>query len=144
MVETIGRTDTPKESIENLLHVRQLHFPDQPIDWEYLLDEFVKPSDFCTRELFPERMCFLVMCGMSERVNGLAFKVWRDHIIQMIYTLWKNRINENQHTTINRRKKIKTGDASIRWQCRVTCGADVIIGHVLPYLISTGNDESLS
>jgi hypothetical protein len=131
-------------------------------------------------------MRFLVMCGMSERVEGLAFKVWRDHIRQMIHTvdfnadeadnfvllisirlklsrfedelpklkdattilelaLWKNRITENncQHTTIDRRKKIKTGDASIRRQCRVTCGADVIIGHVLPYLISTGDDESL-
>jgi hypothetical protein len=51
--------------------------------------------------------------------------------------LWKNRINENnsQHTTIGRRKKLKTGDASIRRQCRVTCGADVIIGRVLPFLL---------
>jgi hypothetical protein len=186
MVETMGRTDTPKERIENLLHVRQVHFPEQPIDWKYLLNEFVKPSDFYTNELFQERMRFLVMCGMSERVDALAFNVWRDHIRQMIHTadfnagadnvvimssicyklvhfedelpklkdattilelaLWKNRINENnsQHTTIGRRKKIKTGNASIRRQCRVTCGADVVIGHVLPYLISTGNDESLS
>jgi hypothetical protein len=45
MVETMGRTDTPKERIENLLHVRQFHFPEQTIDWEYLLYEFVKPSD---------------------------------------------------------------------------------------------------
>jgi hypothetical protein len=187
MVETMGRTDTPKERIENLLHVRQFHFPEQTIDWEYLLDVFVKPSEFYTSELFQERMRFLVACGMLERVDTLAFKVWSDHIRQMIHTadfnfigcnnfvllhriqltlahfeeelpklkdattilelaLWKNRITENncQHTTIDRRKKIKTGDASIRRQCRVTCGADVIIGHVLPYLISTGNDESLS
>jgi len=34
-----------------------------------------------------------------------------------------------------RRKKIKTEDASIRQQCRITCGDDVIIGHVLPYLL---------
>jgi hypothetical protein len=46
MVETMGRTDTPKEIIENMLRVRQIHFPEQPIDWEYLLDEFVKPSAF--------------------------------------------------------------------------------------------------
>ena len=43
MVETVGRCDTPKESIENLLHVKQMHFPEQPIDWGYLLDEFAKP-----------------------------------------------------------------------------------------------------
>ena len=42
MVETMGRCDTPKESIENLLHVKQMHFPDQTIDWDHLLDEFVQ------------------------------------------------------------------------------------------------------
>jgi hypothetical protein len=30
MVETMGRTDTPKESIENLLCVKQMHYPEQP------------------------------------------------------------------------------------------------------------------
>jgi hypothetical protein len=38
MMETIGRTDTPKKSIENLLCVKQMHFPEQPINWEHLLD----------------------------------------------------------------------------------------------------------
>jgi hypothetical protein len=28
MVETMGRTDTPKERIENLLCVKQMHFPE--------------------------------------------------------------------------------------------------------------------
>jgi hypothetical protein len=46
MVETMGRCDTPKESIENLLHLRQMHFPAQLIDWEYLLDKFAQPSLF--------------------------------------------------------------------------------------------------
>ena len=176
----------PKESIENLLCVKQMHFTEQPINWEYLLDKFAQPSDIpFSGAPFQERMQFLFMCGMSNLVEALAFKVWRDCITNMIHTadykwrrdnsvilseireklahfedemprlkeattilelaLWKNRINENnnQHTTIDRRKKIKTGDASIRRQCRVTCGADVIIGHVLPYLISTGDDESL-
>jgi hypothetical protein len=40
MVETIGRCDTLKESIGNLLHVKQMHFPEQSINWEHLLDEF--------------------------------------------------------------------------------------------------------
>jgi hypothetical protein len=41
MVETMGMTYTPKERIENLLHVKQTLFPEQPLDWEYLLDEFI-------------------------------------------------------------------------------------------------------
>jgi hypothetical protein len=45
MVETMGRCDTPKESIENLLCVNQMHFPSQPIIWEYLLDKFAQPSN---------------------------------------------------------------------------------------------------
>ena len=40
MAETMGYCDTPKDSIENLLRVKQMHFPKQPLDWGYLLDEF--------------------------------------------------------------------------------------------------------
>jgi hypothetical protein len=87
MVETIGRTDTPKERIEYMLHVRQMHFPEQPLDWEYLLNEFGMSPKFCMRgEPFRDRMQFLVYCGLSESVDALAFKVWRDHIIIMIWT----------------------------------------------------------
>jgi hypothetical protein len=179
MVETMGRTDTPKERIENLLHVRQMHFPDQPIDWEYLLNDFMRPSNVCFQSIFTERMQFLVTCGMSTRVEGLAFKVWRDHITIMIRTanfncigdnlgilreiqsnfdrfedkltklkeittileiaLWKKRINDTNHkqNSAHYQKKIKTEGTSTRQQCRVTCGADVVIGHVLSYLIAT-------
>ena len=87
MVETMGRCGTPKESIENLLRVKQIHFPDQPINWGYLLDFFAEPS---TRNFhgasFHERMRFLFMCGMLDRVEAVAFKIWRDHITNMIHT----------------------------------------------------------
>jgi hypothetical protein len=72
MVETMGRYDTPKENIQNLLSVKQMNFPDQTIDWEYLLDKFVQPSRYSINHiLFLKRMQFLVMCGMSERVETL-------------------------------------------------------------------------
>jgi hypothetical protein len=44
MVETMGRCDSPKERIENLLHVKETLFPEQPIDWVYLLNKFAEPS----------------------------------------------------------------------------------------------------
>ena len=180
MVETMGRCDTPKESIENLLRVKQMHFPEQPLDWGYLLNEFVKPSDFSFNGLpFQERMQFLFMCGLSERVGALPFKVWRDHITNMIQTsnfgynrdnsvilhriqaeldhfedkltnlkeittileiaLWKMKMNEkksHQDIVTSSQKKMKTDESSIRQQCRVTCGADVVICHVLQFLIT--------
>ena len=36
----MGRRDMPKESIEDLLRVKQVHFTEQPIDWDHLLEEF--------------------------------------------------------------------------------------------------------
>jgi hypothetical protein len=178
MVETMGWCDTPKECIENLLHVKKMHFPEQPIDWNYLLDKFAQHSDCYTNAmLFQQRMQFLVMCGMSSRVQVLHFKVWRDFITNMIQTaafeyfrgnsailhriqdqcthfedelpklkeitsilelaLWKMKMNENSHhdRATQSQKKIKTDDSSVRIQNRVTCGADVVIGHVLPFLI---------
>jgi hypothetical protein len=177
MVETMGRTDTPKESIENLLHMRQLHFPEQPVDWEYLLNKFAQPSRISIpREPYQERMQFLVMCCMTLRVEALAFKVWRDCIANMIHTaafvyngdnhsilheiqeklthfedelpklkeattilelaVWKLRMNEKipQEEASHCQKKMRTDESNIRSQNRVTCGADIVIGHVLPFL----------
>jgi hypothetical protein len=187
MVEMMGRTDTPKESIENLLCVKQMHFPDQPIDWEYLFGKFTQPSDFSFSTLFSERVKFLVMCGLSMRVEDLAFNVWRDYIKNMVHTaefqyneqfdnkniirirnqhvirriqarvahfeevlpklkeittllelaLWKFRMNENilQGEPTHCQKKVKTDESSIRRQCRITCGANVVIRHMLPFLL---------
>ena len=185
MVETMGRCGTPKESIENLLCVRQIYFPEQPLDWVYLLDVLAEPS---TRNfhgaMFQERMQFLFICGMSERVEALPFKVWRDHITIMIRTanfnwngnnsyilreirskldhfedelpklkeattilelaMWKVRMHENdlQDGTTHQLKKLKTDKSSIRRQCRVTCGADVVIRLVLPYIMTVADEES--
>jgi hypothetical protein len=190
MVETMGRTETPKENFENLLCVKQMHFPEQPLDWEYLLDkfasnfyvsfdEFAQPSQFSISGVpFQERMKFLFKCGLSDRVKALAFKLWRDHITNMIQTsnfqytgdnldilreiraklahfedelqklkevtpilelaIWKIKMNEKktQDVATQSQKKIKTDKSSARQQCRVTCGADIIISNVLPYIIS--------
>jgi hypothetical protein len=186
MVKTMGRTDTPKESIENLLCVKEMHFPEQPLDWDDLLDEFARPSkvsfDGATNQ---KRLQFLVMCGMSDRVEALTFKVWRDYIKSMVYTayfehnrdnfvilrrirervahfeeqlpklkeitailelaFWKLRMNDiPPEETIHCQKKIKTDESSMRRQCRITCGADVVIRHVLPYLITAAYERSAS
>jgi hypothetical protein len=44
----------------------------------------------------------------------------------------------------SQKKTKKTEVASNRQLCRVTCGADVIIGYVMPFLTVTGDDDSLS
>ena len=180
MVETMGRCDTPKERIENLIHVKKMHFPEQSIDWGYLLDKFANNSLYRSfSSLFTERMKFLYMCGMSSRVEALPFQVWRDFITNMIQTaafehnrenlailhgiqdqcthfedklpklkeitsilelaLWKMKLNKKIHQDLSTgsQKKMKKDESDIRRQCRISCGAEVVIGHVLPYLITT-------
>ena len=68
MVKTMGRCDTPKEYIQNLFCVKQTHFPEQPINWDQLLDKFAMPSHFSCDELFTERMQLIYICGMSEHI----------------------------------------------------------------------------
>jgi hypothetical protein len=48
------------------------------------------------------------------------------------------KINDNilEENATGHEKKIKIDESSIRQQCRITCGADVIIGRVLPFLIT--------
>ena len=115
---------------------------------------------------------------MTLRVEALHFKVWRDHITNMIFladykynednssitsrirdklayfedelprlkeatsileiALWKMKINNyslEENTTWSQ-KKIKMEESDIRSKCRIICGADVVIGHVLPFLIT--------
>ena len=89
MVETIGRCDTPKESIENILRVKQMHFPEQQlIDWDYLLDKIsgCHAQLYFTGEPFHEKMRFLIMCGMGERIEALAFNVWRDQMKCIVHS----------------------------------------------------------
>jgi hypothetical protein len=172
MVETMGRCHTPNQNIESLLCVKQMHFPEQPLDWEYLLTECASSSSrFQNTVMFQEHMRFLFMCGMSDRVEALAFNVWRDHITNMIHiatfvlgrdnsailreicskfaycedeftklkevtntlelALWKMKMNKNSH------QDMATHDSNVRSQDRVTCGADVVIGHVLPFIVNT-------
>ena len=93
MVETMGRWDALKDSIENLLRVKQMHFPEQPLDWGYLLDEFASNVHISFQSTFKQRMQFLTMCGMSTNVESLPFKVWRDYITNAIYSvefLWSD------------------------------------------------------
>jgi hypothetical protein len=180
MVETMGRCDTPKESIENMLQTKQLHFPEQPIDWGYLLDKFAEPSNCAFPGVrFHERMRFLLMCGMSDHVEALEFRMWRNHIKNMIHTanfamrgdnhsilrsirakldhfedelpklkdvttiielaLWKMNMSKNrrQDRATQSQKKMTADNSSIRSHNRVTCGADIVIGHMLPFLINT-------
>ena len=57
--------------------------------------------------------------------------------------LWKNRLVVNSHKMEANRcqKKMRSDESDVRRQCRVTCGAEIVITHLLPYLITVSEDE---
>ena len=51
---------------------------------------------------FQERMQFLVKCSMSENVEALAFKVWRNYINNMFHSAEFNYYNQSGNQNIIR------------------------------------------
>ena len=51
--------------------------------------------------------------------------------------LWKHKMNDQSRGEKQRRskKKVKIEESNIREHCRISCGADIVIQHMLPYLV---------
>ena len=48
--------------------------------------------------------------------------------------LWKNKLNES-NGSVRRNKRMKVEVSGLREQCRISCGADVVIQNILPFLV---------
>ena len=66
---------------------------------------------------------------------GYKLIIWETTTILEL-ALWKMKINEKSHQEADTQiqKRLKTDESTIRLQCRVTSGADVVIKCVLPFL----------
>ena len=54
--------------------------------------------------------------------------------------LWTMRMNGHcQEKMRGRVKRIRIEESAIREQCRINCAADIVIEHVLPYLLPAAN-----
>ena len=49
--------------------------------------------------------------------------------------LWKKRVDEYSQSESRCIKRIKVDEADLRGQCRISCGANIVIQHVLPCLL---------
>jgi hypothetical protein len=68
MVETMGRCDTPTENIQNLLHVKRMHFPDQPIDWIICLTSLQIVHISLLVDHLLKNECNFYSCAACQRV----------------------------------------------------------------------------
>ena len=76
---------------------------------------------------------------LKEATSMLELVMWKLKINESMLDLrlWKSKINESNSIKTEGResKKLKVDAAFARSQCRVNCGADIIIENVLPYLL---------
>ena len=185
MMKTLGVAGAQNECIVKLHDIQQTFFPDQIIEWDTIIqDALIPPID--QYYLVPSSKSFghLVQCSISDRVEKIGLKQWRDDISDCIrktlpternkkliefdirrsfltdvettlswyedeyrklkeatsileLALWKSKIDGHRsHGGSGRcNKKIRVGKSDVREQRRFNCGADIVIQHVLPYLL---------
>jgi hypothetical protein len=188
LVEQLCLGNAATSSIQMLLEVQQLFFPEQLIDWHTIIQ---KATTSATPVVLADVFVFLAKISYSQRVDAISIKQWRDDMnkieiekLNLIengtidkpirytiswtalpkrqgwfagfnsklagyearyqelkeattlleLTLWRNNINENSQGR-NSKKKAKVEETDRRKECRINCGAHIVIEHVLPYLL---------
>ena len=189
MVETLGRGNVQKSTIQNLVDLQKDNFPEQFIDWDTAVEACTSSTRVSAKSLSN-----IVQLSVSKRVGAIGLKQWRDEIMGKLtkevpdddgfeedidddeildkrrefltkfqarlvhfeteyhnvkeatsiveLALWKHEMNDYSQGKKNRRtkKKMKIEESSIREQCRISCGADIVIEHMLPYFVPTASE----
>ena len=75
--------------------------------------------------------------GVSSKLSGYEKEYinLREATTVIELTLWNNQMTENLRVNGQpSKKRVKMEEADLRKQCRVNCGANIIIEHVMPFL----------
>ena len=164
MILTMAKANVPHDNIHKLVMLSDQKYDMQGIvlvlaKYDTSQASFNKP---CTAV---DTIHYLLLFSVTDRLDSLGIAKWRidlenrisglpkiaknrDRDIQEVYdrlatyesikestpllelALWKAKIDEC------RNKRARTdGEVSYRGQCRVSCGADIIVRNVLPYLM---------
>jgi len=159
MLRTLTDHNAPLPNIQRLVNTQQDSFPHQDYDIQQAVLQVVFNRG-CGRKppTSIETFKYLLRISITERLELLSISSWcvdmensisnLDCIpeVSAIYdklatyesikeatsvlelALWKAKIDES------RNKRARGEDVSYKEQCRVNCGADIIIRNVLPYL----------
>ena len=171
-------------SIQNLLDLQKVSFPEQSFDWDKVLNTLANIVDTgspAANASLKTIFQFLVKVSISTRVDAIGLKLWRDDMAEMMaelipskqskgdwlsdvksklshyeaeyqqlkeatstleLALWKTKLDElgkGGDTMSNKKRKID--DSDLRSRCRISCGADIVIQHVLSYLVVTPPED---
>ena len=82
-----------------------------------------------------DRLVYLTMIRSKLAEYEAEYHKLKEAITILELALWKNKMNDCSQGNSRRNKRIKIADSSLRKQCRINCGADIVIQHMLPYLV---------
>ena len=75
------------------------------------------------------------------RFEGICQRL-KDNTALLVLAVWKAKINESK--AFHQKKKFKLDESLHREECRINCGSDIIVHHVLPYLMPYYDEHGLS
>ena len=83
----------------------------------------------------PKRQAWLA--GFNSKLAGYEarYQELKEATALLELTLWKNKITENSQENRHSKKRAKVEETDWRKECRINCGAHIVIEHVLPYLL---------
>jgi len=164
MVETLMKANAPKETIQNLLEVRKESFPSQLVRWNTFIERAVTdffPNDtfiYLVQSSIATRIDAIGLKLWRDDISHIhcrkqhyyQYHKRREYLVEvetklvhyeteyhklkeatsiLELALWKHKMNDLQG------KKRKRDEAGVREQSRISCGADIVIEHMLPYLL---------
>jgi len=106
-----------------------------------------RPKSYILSEDLPKRRCWFNGFTSKLSMYEAKYQELKEAMTMIELVLWKNKYSEasNSKQEVGSSKKMKFGESTItREQSRVSCGANIVIENVLPYLISVPADDSSS
>jgi len=98
-------------------------------------DDSSNPQFKLSYDASVRRSLFLVELESKLSQSESEYKNLKEACTILELTLWKKEMSDNSQDEQRSSKKTKLDESSVREQYRVGCGADVVIEHVLPYLL---------
>jgi hypothetical protein len=147
----------PLEIFQLLLDTQRSAFPRQHFDWKtfvwiaplipayrYVVHLSIERRIECLGlEEWRSNMLKTISCHFEFRhshlrqVHSMLAKYERMESLSLLeLALWQAKINELKETTGTGKSEVKERhlDPMKRWDCRINCGDEVIISHILPFL----------
>ena len=82
-----------------------------------------------------DKRAFLSTIQSKPAEYEIEYRKLKEATTILELALWKNKLNEHIQVGGRRNKKIRLEQSDFREQCRISCGTEMVIQHILPYVL---------